>query len=202
MPTVILIAQEVSVSTSQTISQDACLKTTTTKTLSQNACIKTTTSKRLFARARIKDTFTSTLSQNAYLRQQTTTHPLSQNATIRFSSTSKDLDQNAHIKTTTTRTWRYYGLAWYWWLSQNAWIKEVSSQTLTQNACLRDTTTQSLSQNATVKSIINTLEQNAAIFAYQLLTQNAAIRYEGGTNYYWPYASYRPKIQGDTPWST
>ena len=158
--------------TSQTLSQNATLKTATSQTLSQNSTLKTLTSQTLSQNAFLKApsvTTTQTINQNATLKT-VTSRTLSENATLK-TLTSQTLSQNAFLDTTTLQT-----------ISQNATLKTVTTKTLSQNSTLKTITPQTILQNATLKTITTrTIDQNAALKSAVLSTsqtiqQNATLK--------------------------
>jgi len=128
----------------QTVAQDAWIRlfVTTTQTIQQNATIKTTSSQTVTQDARmlapgqtqiisenahIKATITQTLSQNARVIVLGQTQTLSENAYLKASGQSQGIIQDAHLKAVEkTQT-----------CSQNAWINIPGQiQSITQNASL------------------------------------------------------------------
>lgn len=156
----------------QTISQDAWIKTavtTTTQTLDQNATLKTASTQLLQQDAGLKSTETKTIFQNATLKE-TSTKTLEQNAFI-IEITSRTLLQDATLKETSAKT-----------LSQEATLKTTLSQTIDQNAFLKAVETHDLLQDARIKgSVEQVVSQDAwirlpYISSTQILSQDAAIK--------------------------
>jgi len=101
--------------TSQTLSQNSTLKTITQQTLSQNSALKTVTSQTLSQNSTLKALTSQTLNQNAFLKVSsvTTSQIINQNATLK-TLTSRTLDQNAQLTQPGLVT-AQPSAGWGWW---------------------------------------------------------------------------------------
>jgi len=156
----------------QTISQDAWIKTgviTTTQTIDQNAQLKSTESKTIPQNAALKAVGQiQTVPQNAGIKAAGQIQTVPQNAYVKAAGQIQTIPQNATLKETSTKTFE-----------QNAFLIEITSRTLLQDAMLKETSAKTLSQEATLKTTLSqTIDQNAFLKAIEThdLLQDAGIK--------------------------